>query len=178
MGLRRDRRALHRQARHRRGQRIAPGGGTEIVLACDLAVSSSEATYGLPEVTRGIVAAAGGLLRLPRQLPLKLAMEVALTGRPMDAATALRWGLVNQVVAPGEVLATALELATTIAANAPLAVRTSKRIMLRVAAAGSDWEDLPWRQSEEELAAVRSSQDAREGARAFAEKRPPRWSGS
>jgi crotonobetainyl-CoA hydratase len=156
---------------------FALGGGTEILLACDLAVISEEATLGLPEVTRGLVAAAGGLLRLHRQIPPKVAAEAVLTGRPIDARTAERWGLVNQVVPADRVLGAALGLAGDIAANAPLAVRASKRIMIRSGAAGSDWDAPAWELNEAEFRSVRSSRDAHEGATAFAEKRPPEWRG-
>jgi crotonobetainyl-CoA hydratase len=156
---------------------FALGGGTEILLACDLAVISEEATLGLPEVTRGLVAAAGGLLRLHRQIPPKVAAEAVLTGRPIDARTAERWGLVNQVVPADRVLDAALGLAGDIAANAPLAVRASKRIMIRSGAAGSDWDAPAWELNEAEFRSVRSSRDAHEGATAFAEKRPPEWRG-
>jgi crotonobetainyl-CoA hydratase len=156
---------------------FALGGGTEFVLACDLAVISEEATLGLPEVTRGLVAAAGGLLRLHRQIPKKVAAEAVFTGQPLDAHTAARWGLVNRVVPHDQVLAAALALAADIAANAPLAVRASKRIMNRSAALGSDWDQPAWDMNEAEFARILSSRDAREGATAFAEKRPAVWTG-
>ncbi|WP_067856670.1 crotonase/enoyl-CoA hydratase family protein [Nocardia shimofusensis] len=156
---------------------FALGGGTEIMLACDLAVMSAEATLGLPEVKRGLVAAAGGLLRLPRQIPQKIALEMALTGTPIDAATALQWGLVNRVVPADEVLAVALELAETVAANAPLAVRASKRIIHKAADFGSDWDAPIWQMNLEQTMPVFMSKDAAEGPRAFAEKRAPRWRG-
>ncbi|WP_158886842.1 crotonase/enoyl-CoA hydratase family protein [Amycolatopsis anabasis] len=156
---------------------FALGGGTEIMLACDLAVVSETAQFGLPEVKRGLAAAAGGLFRLPRQIPLKLALEVALTGEPISAETAARWGLVNRVVAPEQVLGTALELARTIAANAPLSVRASKRIVHRAAAYGSDWDEEIWSMNLTEVVPVLTSKDAKEGPRAFAEKRKPEWSG-
>ncbi|MBF6540510.1 crotonase/enoyl-CoA hydratase family protein [Nocardia farcinica] len=156
---------------------FALGGGTEIVLACDLAVMSDQASLGLPEVKRGLVAAAGGLLRLPRQIPHKIALEMALTGAPVDAETAARWGLVNRVVPADQVLAVALELAETIAANAPLAVRASKRIIHRAAAFGSDWDAPIWQMNMEQTMPVFLSKDAAEGPRAFAEKRAPQWRG-
>ncbi|MBB4660636.1 crotonase/enoyl-CoA hydratase family protein [Conexibacter arvalis] len=157
---------------------FALGGGTEIVLACDLAVMSEEASLGLPEVRRGLIAAAGGLLRLPRQLPPKVAAEALLAGGPIDAETALRWGLVNRVVPAAEVLDAALALAREIAANAPLAVRASKRIAHRWAGDGSDWDRGDWARVSRAFDALQASDDAREGARAFAEKRAPRWTGA
>ncbi|MFI6169806.1 crotonase/enoyl-CoA hydratase family protein [Nocardia sp. NPDC051052] len=156
---------------------FALGGGTEIVLASDLAVMSEDAALGLPEVTRGLVAAAGGLLRLPRAVPPKIALEMALTGTPIDAASAAHWGLVNRVVPADQVLTVALELAATIAANAPMSVRASKRIMHRVNDFGSDWDTPIWQMSLEEAGPVFISKDALEGPRAFAEKRAPQWRG-
>ncbi|MGQ4601268.1 crotonase/enoyl-CoA hydratase family protein [Nocardia sp. R6R-6] len=157
---------------------FALGGGTEILLACDLAVMSTAAYLGLPEVKRGLVAAAGGLLRLHRQIPPKVAAEAVFTGRSIDAEEALRWGLVNQVVLPNEVLDSALFLAEQIAFNAPLATRASKRIMARSAEVGSEWNAAAWEMNEQEFRAVRSSRDAHEGATAFAEKRTPQWTGA
>jgi crotonobetainyl-CoA hydratase len=156
---------------------LALGGGTEIVLACDLAVIGEDAQLGLPEVRRGLVAAAGGLLRVHRQLPPKLAAELVFTGEPIDAHTALRHGLVNRVVAQAEVLGVALGLAESIAGNAPLAVSASKRIMAGSLGAVSDWADAAWELNEAEFRAVRASSDAYEGACAFAEKRAPEWRG-
>jgi crotonobetainyl-CoA hydratase len=156
---------------------FALGGGTEIVLACDLAVMSEAASLGLPEVKRGLFAGAGGLIRLPRQLPFKLAMEAALTGEPVPAATALRYGLVNRLVPADQVLPAALELAAAICANAPLAVAASKRIVHRASAAGSDWDTDVWAANAEAIRTVFASDDAMEGARAFGEKRLPRWTG-
>ncbi len=155
---------------------FALGGGTEIVLACDMAVMAEDASLGLPEVKRGLVAAAGGLLRLHRQIPPKIAAEVVFTGDPFDAAAALRWGLVNRVVPCGEVLATALALAEKVAANAPLALRASKRTVH--SASGSDWDPAVWDINLAEAAAIRTSRDAREGATAFVEKRAPEWIGA
>jgi len=156
---------------------FALGGGTEMVLACDLAVMGEETSLGLPEVKRGLVAAAGGLLRLHRQIPPKVAAEAIFTGASIDASTALRWGLVNRVVPSAEVVETALALAEAIADNAPLAVRASKRIMM-LSASGSDWDPRMWDMNESEFAAVRASGDAREGATAFSEKRHPVWIGA
>jgi crotonobetainyl-CoA hydratase len=160
----------------------AMGGGTEIALACDLVVASEQAAFGLPEVKRGLFAAAGGVIRLQRQIPIKLAAQLALTGDPVDAATARQWGLVNDVVPPGEVVTRALELAGRIAANAPLSVQHSKRLLHQSASAGSDWDPAwsgadPWRINAEAIDAVFGSADAVEGATAFASKRAPVWTG-
>lgn len=156
---------------------FALGGGTELTLACDLAVMAESATLGLPEVKRGIIAAGGGLIRLPRRVPMAIALEAALTGAPITAAAALHWGLVNRVVPDGEVLETALELANVVAANAPLAVRASKRVIHETVAMGSDWSPEPWRLSTALARGVMRSADAKEGPRAFAEKRAPEWEG-
>jgi crotonobetainyl-CoA hydratase len=162
---------------------FAMGGGTEIALACDLAVAADTATFGLPEVKRGLYAAAGGVIRLQRQVPMKRALELVLTGEGIDAATAAAWGLINRVVPAGSELEVALELANVIAANAPLAVQVSKKMIHRTRAGASDWnpewsnED-PWQANDEALNVVFSSNDALEGPIAFAEKREPRWSGS
>lgn len=155
----------------------ALGGGTELVLACDLAVVAEHATFGLPEVKRGLIAAAGGVFRLPEQLPRKLAMQVILTGDPIDAATALRWGLVNEVVAAPEVVPRALALAGRIAANAPLAVQASKRVALGLRDGTLPGEADAWAASDAAMVQVFTSEDAMEGPVAFAEKRPPVWKG-
>jgi crotonobetainyl-CoA hydratase len=161
---------------------FAMGGGTEIVLASDLAVAAETAVFGLPEVKRGLLAAAGGVVRLQRQLPLKRALELALTGDAIDAATAERWGLVNRVVPADQVLDVTLDLATRIAANAPLSLQHTKRMLYRTLSGASDWnagwagED-PWAVNEEAVSTVFSSSDALEGPRAFAEKRQPNWQG-
>jgi len=157
---------------------FAMGGGTELALTCDLVVASSEATFGLPEVRRGLIAAAGGVLRLQRQVPLKRALELALTGAPITAEIAADWGLVNRVVAPEQVLSSALELADLIAANAPTAVRQTKRVIHQTS--GRDWDSSwgqgdPWELSNEALMTVFNSPDAVEGPRAFVEKRAPLW---
>lgn len=156
---------------------LAFGGGTEMVLACDLAVMSDHATLALPEAKRGLFAAAGGLIRLPRQMPFKLAMEAALTGEPIEAATALRFGLVNRVVPAEQVLSSALELASAITANAPLSVAMSKSIVHRASAAGSDWDAEVWKANAEAITSIFASDDAKEGPRAFAERRAPEWAG-
>jgi crotonobetainyl-CoA hydratase len=153
------------------------GGGTEIVLASDLAVAADTATFGLPEVRRGLIAAAGGLVRLPEQLPRKVAMQMILTGQPIDATNALRWGLVNEVVPADRVLETALGLAHQIAANAPLAVQASKRVAQGIRDGAVPAEADAWAASNHEILALMSSEDALEGPIAFAEKREPRWTG-
>jgi enoyl-CoA hydratase/carnithine racemase len=149
----------------------ALGGGTEITLAADLAVADTTARFGLPEVTRGVVAGAGGMLRLPRQVPLKVALELGLTGLPMSAERAYSLGLVNRVVPPGTALEQALLLARQISAAAPSAVRLTKRAML--AAAGDAGQS--WQHSDAALAEAMASPDAREGVLAFTEKRAPVW---
>jgi enoyl-CoA hydratase len=153
---------------------FAVAGGFEIALACDLIVAARGARLGIPEVKRGLVAAGGALLRLPRRIPYHLAMELALTGEPIDAERAAQVGLVNRLVEPGEAVDAALELAGAIAANGPLALAASKRILVEAPA----WpqEEL-WQRQAELSDPVRASQDAREGSLAFAEKRPPRWQG-
>ncbi|WP_238017625.1 enoyl-CoA hydratase-related protein [Dactylosporangium sp. AC04546] len=157
---------------------FALGGGTEIALASDLVVASTTATFGLPEVKRGIVAGAGGLVRLKQQIPLKVAMRLTLTGEPMSAAEAGRWGLVNEVVEPEEVLPTAIRLGECIAQNAPVAVRWSRRVLLELADGVRVGEQVGWRLSGEASSVIRASADLLEGTRAFAEKRAPQWQGA
>ncbi len=152
----------------------ALGGGFEIALACDMIVAGEGAVFGLPEVTRGLVASGGGALRLPQRIPRNIAHEMILTGRPLTAARCAQLGLVNAVVRDGTALVAARETAAVIAANAPLAVQASKAVMTGVA----DWsQGEQFARQEELIGPVRTSADAREGARAFAEKRPPRWTG-
>lgn len=155
----------------------ALGGGTEIALACDLAVAADHAMFGLPEVKRGIIAAAGGAFRLVQQLPKKIAMELLLTGDPIPAARALELGMVNAVVPAAGLLEAALGLAERIAQNAPLSVQASKRIALGIADGRIAGDDADWSRTRHESGAVMRSQDAREGPRAFAEKRAPVWKG-
>ncbi|MGW2340561.1 crotonase/enoyl-CoA hydratase family protein [Streptomyces sp. NPDC001661] len=152
----------------------ALAGGCEIALACDMVVAARDARFGIPEVKRGLVAAAGGLLRLPRRIPYSVALEFALTGDFLDAERAHTYGLVNRVAEPGAALDGALELARAIAANGPLAVRATKEI---VAKAPNWTADEEWQRMREIAGPVMRSEDAREGARAFAEKRAPRWTG-
>jgi enoyl-CoA hydratase len=152
----------------------ALAGGFELALACDLVVASRSARFGVPEVTRSLVAAAGGALLLPRRLPLPLALEMLLTGDPIDAARAFQIGLVNRVVDEGKALTTAVDLALVISRNGPLAVAASKEI----ARAGQDWTVAEgWRRQAAITGPVFGSADAREGAAAFAEKRDPVWRG-
>ncbi|MFD8811575.1 crotonase/enoyl-CoA hydratase family protein [Streptomyces sp. NPDC059627] len=152
----------------------ALGGGCELALACDLVVAARGARFGLPEVRRGLVARGGGMIRLPQRLPRSVAMELLLTGDPIDAERAERLGLVNRVVPEGQALEAALQLAGRVAGNAPLAVRCAKA----VASAAPGWpQDEVWRRQAPFSDAVFASQDAQEGARAFVERREPRWTG-
>jgi enoyl-CoA hydratase len=153
----------------------ALAGGTELALACDLVVASRTAVFGIPEVKRNLVAAAGGLFRLPRKLPRNVAMELALTGRldfPAERAYQLGW--VNALCEEGQSLETAMRLAAQICENAPLAVRESRRIML----AATDQPDaVGWKLSGEGMAKMFGTEDFTEGLSAFVEKRAPRWKG-
>jgi crotonobetainyl-CoA hydratase len=156
---------------------FALGGGTEIALASDLVVAVETATFGLPEVKRGIYAGAGGAFRLPRQIPVKVAMEAMLTGRPIPAARAYELGLVNAVVQAEKLLEAAFELADAINENAPLAVQATKRIARGIDDSTVPTEDRDWERSAREGKRLMASADAMEGMRAFAEKRAPRWEG-
>jgi enoyl-CoA hydratase len=150
----------------------ALGGGFEIVLSCDLVVAASSAKFGLPEVQRGRIAGAGGLLRLPDRVPYHLALEMALTGESLTADRAAHFGLVNQVVDDGGALAAAVELARRIARNGPLAIAATKRVIQD----SRDWPASEAFERQQPISeAIRASDDAREGARAFAEKRKPVW---
>lgn len=152
----------------------ALAGGFEVALACDLIVAAEDAVFGLPEVKRSLVAAGGGLLRLPDRVPFHLAMEWALTGRPIPAPEAHEAGLVTRLAPSGRALAAGLELAAEIAANGPLAVSATKQILHR----SRDWTwDEAFDRQRELSEPVRSSTDAREGATAFREKRAPVWRG-
>ncbi len=152
----------------------ALAGGTEMVLACDLVVASTSASIGIPEVKRSLVAAAGGLFRLSRCLPLNVAMECALTGDPIDATSAHRFGLVNELCEPGTALERAVALAGRITGNAPVAVRATRRIVLDSLTVD---ETTAWRLSAQGFAEASASEDFKEGIDAFVEKRPPVWTG-
>jgi enoyl-CoA hydratase len=153
----------------------ALAGGFEVVLSCDLIVAADNAKFGLPEVKRGLTAAAGGLLRLQHRIPYHLAMDLVLTGRMWPAREAADVHLVNRLTDPGAALQEALNLADEVAANAPLALAASKQVLSR----SSDWPlDEAFDRQEEYTNPVRNSADAKEGARAFIEKRTPNWSGT
>jgi crotonobetainyl-CoA hydratase len=157
---------------------LALGGGFELVLAADLVVAAEHAEFALTEVTLGLVPDAGGLLRLPARLPRPIAVEWLLTGRRIGAAEAARWGLVNRVVPAGDLMSAALDLAHAICASAPLSAAAALEIMRETegTAVAEGYQrlrggDLPAYQR------MLDSDDAREGVRAFAERRPPRWTG-
>jgi enoyl-CoA hydratase len=152
----------------------ALAGGLEVALACDLLVASSDAKLGIPEAKRGLVAAAGALIRLPKRIPQHVAMELALTGEFISTQRGYELGLINRVTAPGAALDEAIALATAISKNGPLAVMASKQIIVHA----SDWTDHEaWEKQTEYVKPVMVSQDAQEGAIAFAEKRDPVWKG-
>lgn len=153
---------------------FALAGGCELALACDLIVAGEGSAFGLPEVCRGLVAGSGGLVRLPRRIPAGIALEYALTGDRMPAEAAHRWGLVNRLVPTGEALDWAVRLADQIAHHAPLSLAMTKRIVTE----SVDWPlEGIWERQRPLAEAVIGSEDAAEGARAFAEKRPPVWRG-
>jgi enoyl-CoA hydratase len=153
---------------------FALAGGCEIVLACDLVVAAVNAKFGIPEVTRGLVAGSGGLIRLPQKIPAQIALEYALTGEHFSAIDARAWGLVNRLCPPGQALQTALELAQAIQRNGPLGVQMTKRIINE----SKSWPaDEVWDRQRGMVESVLATEDAREGALAFAEKRPPQWQG-
>jgi enoyl-CoA hydratase/carnithine racemase len=153
---------------------FALAGGTELALACEFIVAGTDSFFGLPEVTRGIIAAAGGLFRLPRVLPRARALELIATGDRLSADEALRHGMVNAVVDPDDVLPAARHLAERICANAPIAVRESLMLARR---ALDLTEDEAWRRSAAASERIHGTEDAAEGPRAFAEKRSPVWKG-
>jgi len=151
----------------------ALAGGMEIALSCDMIVANRNAKFGIPEVKRGLAAAAGGLIRMPRQMPFRVAMEYALTGEFFGAERAYELGIINRLT-DGAALDAALELAKTIGANGPMAVKASKQVVVQ----SRLWtEDEMWKKQQEIVAPIFTSEDAREGAAAFAEKRAPNWKG-
>jgi len=153
----------------------ALGGGTELALASDLVVAHELAQFGLPEVKRGLIAAAGGVFRIMEQLPRKVAMELLLTGEPLTASDAWEWGLINQVVRQGSVLDAALALAARVTVNAPLSVQASKRIAYGADDGVITADEAGWDRTMREMQTLIRSEDAREGPLAFAEKREPVW---
>jgi enoyl-CoA hydratase/carnithine racemase len=152
----------------------ALAGGCEIVLSCDLVVASSKASFGLPEVSRGLLAAAGGLYRLPRALPRNVAIELVVTADNLPAERAHALGMVNLLVEPSELLSEALALARRITRNAPISVQESLRVARRIHDMNEDSLRALTRECRDR---VRASEDYREGPRAFVEKRAPRWTG-
>ncbi|HEY6417953.1 MAG TPA: crotonase/enoyl-CoA hydratase family protein [Candidatus Binataceae bacterium] len=150
----------------------ALAGGCEIALACDMIVAAENARFGLPEVKRSLLAAAGGLPRLPRAIGMANAMEIILTGDPMSAERAYELGLINRVTPEGKALEAAMELAARVAANAPLAVQASRNIAAR---AFTDDDATLWRDTFSEFQRILQTEDAKEGPMAFIEKRAPRW---
>jgi len=152
----------------------ALAGGFEMMLSCDMVIASEDAKFGIPEAKRGLIAGAGGLIRLPKRVPIAIGLEMALTGDPIDAHRAAALGLVNTVVPATGVLDAALDLAGRIAANAPLAVRRSKEVMVKSADMP---EDDAWAANNAAFGEIGQSADALEGAMAFAEKRLPNWQG-
>jgi crotonobetainyl-CoA hydratase len=153
----------------------ALGGGTELALASDLVVAEERAQFGLPEVKVGLIAGAGGVFRIVHQLPRKVALEMLLTGEPISAAEAAKWGLINQVVPDGTVLEAALALAERVTVNAPLSLQASKRIAYGVDDGVIPDEEPGWARTAREFATLLKSEDAKEGPLAFAEKRQPVW---
>jgi enoyl-CoA hydratase len=152
----------------------ALAGGFELALACDVIVASSESTFGLPEPKRGLVAGAGGIMRLPRRIPYHVAMEIALTGEHYPASRLYELGLVNRITEPGAALEGALEMARKIAANAPLALAATKKVVIE----SQDWAlGEMFKKQAAIINPVFGSKDAMEGAAAFAEKRAPQWKG-
>ncbi|OBB75706.1 crotonase/enoyl-CoA hydratase family protein [Mycobacterium sp. 852014-52144_SCH5372336] len=153
----------------------ALGGGTELALASDLVIAEERAKFGLPEVKRGLIAAAGGVFRIVDHLPRKVAMELLFTGEPMSSADALKWGLINRVVSDGTAVEAAFELAERITSNAPLAVWASKRVAMGVDDGVITGDEGGWSRTMREISTVLRSEDAKEGPLAFAEKRQPVW---
>lgn len=152
----------------------ALAGGFEIMISCDMVVAADHAKFGIPEAQRGLIAGGGGLIRLPKRVPLTIAYEMALTADPIDAQRAYELGLVNRVVPGDQVLDAAIALAERIAKNAPLAVRVSKSVIKQATELN---EEASWKVNDEAFGLIGRSADALEGAVAFAEKREPNWQG-
>lgn len=152
----------------------ALAGGCEIVLSCDMVVASTNARFGIPEVKRSLIAGAGGLFRLPRAIPKNVAMELALTGDPIDAERAYQLGFVNQLVEPGQAVDAALALAERICVNAPVAVRESRKVVLEGVMAD---DETAWKLTNASFGVVMRTEDFAEGPKAFIEKRAPEWRG-
>ena len=153
---------------------FAFGGGFELALACDVLIAADDSRFGLPEVSRGLIAGGGGLPRLAQQVPPKVAARLVYTAQPMTAADAERWGLVAELVPAADLQAAAVALAEQIAANAPLALRASKRLLAGLEHE-SMWAASSWDSVAADFEGILASEDAAEGARAFVEKRPPEW---
>ena len=157
---------------------FAIGGGTEIAMACDLVVADETARFSLPEVRNGFIASGGGAIWLAQRVPRAVAMEILLVGDRFDAEQAQRWGLVNRVVPRGGALSGALAVAEAVAANAPLAVQATKRLVAGIVDGEVVTDREAWARSAAEHAVSAQTAAAAEGPRAFVEKRPPRWTGS
>jgi len=155
----------------------ALGGGTELALASDMVVAGESAVFGLPEVKIGVLAAGGGAFRLVETLPPKIGLRLLLTGEPITAADAARWGMINEVVPDGTALDAALKLAEQIVRNAPMAVAASKRVAYRTAGGPVPGDESGWDAVKREVRQLGNSEDAKEGPLVFAEKRLPRWKG-
>ncbi|HEX2174233.1 MAG TPA: enoyl-CoA hydratase-related protein [Dehalococcoidia bacterium] len=154
---------------------FALGGGCELALACDLVVASETAAFGQPEVRVGLLAGAGGVFRLPRQIPPKIAMDVLLTARHMTAQEAYDRGLVNKVVPPDQLMTAARELAQQICANSPIAVQLTKELVLRGLDRPVDYPPEAWQLNADAMRRLSQTEDFIEGPKAFAEKRKPAW---
>ena len=157
---------------------IAYGGGFEVALAADIIVASSAAKFALPEVKVGQLAGAGGAVRLPRQLPLKVAMDMLLSGEPINAERAYSFGLVSRLAEPGHAYAEALELARAISKNAPLSLQATKKVAVQLEGGRQGTEQAAWHVNASEFPKILASSDAKEGAAAFTEKRAPQWTGN
>ncbi|WAH36191.1 enoyl-CoA hydratase-related protein [Alicyclobacillus dauci] len=156
---------------------LAYGGGFEIALACDVIIAARGAQFALPEVKRGLIASGGGLLRLPRHLPIKVACFMAFTGLPLSAEQLMHWGVVNQVVDSEKLMDSAYELAAVIAENAPLAVKATKQLLMSGTELPMYTSDEAWQMNNELGRMIANSYDAKEGSTAYVERRSPVWKG-